>query len=449
MKKNKFSWLLLLLALISMPFSLASCGGGDDDIDGDGTEINGNNQGGNTIGNEMTPTEQKEYMEKVALDFLDEFKAENFKNICDLTQYISKEYSDYNSDKVTKWFEDYLNEITKYTGSSEEKTYWGYEHFENYTRIYTLSNLKGKLTAEDGKWKYSESNNLQFIVKDSKGNNCVATLTSKGKTKKVYIGDEEDWTHYSYEIDDNGQRFYHDYYDVYNQTIAVPEVLELTLTQGSNTIAKVTITTDLTSMAGEEFDLSKDAYSAKATANINNYEFYVNKAKYTPKGNAVLTYTMKHNNKVLASLEASAEVDVDEEQSSCKNGLVNMSIMGNEIQIKGKCNDILKFSEYLDAAEENDEDEAIFKSYTNLANSLLDLGVYYKGKSNKYASIKLEPVYDDDFWEKHWRYDFVIYFNDDQTTYTLFEVFFNDKDFKSLIRKFENLIEDFADLVEE
>ena len=359
MKKNKFSWLLILLALISMPFSLVSCGGGEEEIDGDGTEINGNNgnngnnQGGNIVSGEMSPTDQKEYMEQVALNFLDEFKAENFNSVVKLTQYISEEYADCNGDRVETWLEDYLDEITKYTGSSENKFEWGYEHFENYTRIYTLSNLKGKFTAQNGKWKYSESSNLQFIVQDSEGKDCVATLTSKGKTKKVYLGNEEDWVDYRYEIGDSGRYIYHDYFDVYEQTIAVPEVIELTLTQGSKTVAKATITTDLSSMAGEEFDLSRDAYSATATANIDSYEFSISKAKFTPNSQAAFTYTMKHNNKVLASLEISADIKVDDELNSCKNALVNMSIMGNDIQIKGKCNDILKFAEYLDAAEEN------------------------------------------------------------------------------------------------
>ncbi|MBE6303269.1 MAG: hypothetical protein E7089_04975 [Bacteroidales bacterium] len=426
------------------PITITSCGSDEEDTEitsPGGSDDSGDNNGNNAT-NEMSPIEQKEFMENVALNFLDEFKARNFESVVDLTEYLSEEYSDYDTDEVDEWLDDYLDAITIFIGTNTNNNYWGYEHYDNYERLYKLSNLKGKFTAKDYKWVYEKSNDLQFIVKDMYGQTCLASLTTSGDVKKVYVGRSEDWNDYYYD-----GYYYHDYYDVYENTIAVPERMELTFTQGSKTVVKVVVNTDLSSMRGEEFDLSKDSYSVSANVTIDNYEINAEKVAYNAGKDASVSYKIKHNGNNLISITVSADVNVsDEDLNSCKNANVSIDIMGN-IQIKGTCNDVIRYCEYLEEADENCENENKFKSCINMANSLLDLGVYYNGKNYKYAQMKMEPAVDKSYYYEEWYCDYVIYFNEDKTTYTLFEVFFNDRNFRSVINKFEDLIESFEDML--
>ena len=443
MKSNVIFLLLAFIVFFTLPVTITSCGDDEKTEITDPTPEPVPTPSPGPVTEEMSPIEQKEFMEKVALNFIDEFKAKNFESLVDLTEYMGEKYSDYGGEEVENWFEDYLDEITKFVGQDNSETYWGYEHFDNYERLYELSNLKAKFTAQNGEWVYEEADNLQFVAKDMNGQTCIAKLTTSGNVKKVYVGREDDYDYYYYD----GYK-YHDYYDTYENTIAVPEKMELTITQGSKTLIKAIVNTDLSSMRDEEFDLSKDSYNVSANTTIDNYTINVDKVAYKAGKNANISYNMKHGNKSLISMTVAADVDAsNEDLNSCKNANINIDIMG-EIQIKGKCNDVIRFSDYLDEADDNYDNENKFKSYINLANSLLDLGVYYKGKSYKFAEVKMEPAVDKSYYYEEWYCDFVIYFNEDKTTYTLFDVFFNDKDFASVINKFEDLIDSFSDMFE-
>ena len=449
MKKHTLFLLWIFTILVSAPMMLTSCGGGDDEngASGDNTEIGGgggsSSGGGTVVTEEMSPLEQKQFMEKVALSFLDEYKAENIESVVYLTEYLTKKYSDYDTEAVEEWFEAYMDQISTFIGESTRQYSWGYEYYSNYAQLYTLSNLKGKFTAKDESWVYEKSDDLQFVVRDADGNSCVAKLTAKGNVKKVYVGDDMEWVDYYYDSD---ERLYHDYYDRYERTVAVPEYIELTFVQGAKTLVKAVVKTDLSSMSGEDFDLSKDSYTASANIFINDYEFVFDNISYKAGKNASVSYKVKRKNKNIISFNISADVDASNEKlSSCKNADVSIDIMG-DIQIKGKCTDVVRFIEYMEEASENDENEGQFKSYVNLANSLLDLGVYYKGKPYKFANIKIEPAVDKYYYYEYWYCDFVMYFNDDNTTYTLLEVFFNDKDFASVISKFEGMMKSYSKL---
>ena len=65
------------------------------------------------------------------------------------------------------------------------------------------------------------------------------------------------------------------------------------------------------------------------------------------------------------------DYDEDEEDEykdvNAKNAFVKIDIIG-KLQMQGKITDVKKFSNYLDNADENDENEARFKSYINQAN---------------------------------------------------------------------------------
>ena len=109
-------------------------------------------------------------------------------------------------------------------------------------------------------------------MEDQYGKDCVATLTTGGNIKKVYVGKDTEWNDWYSIYDDSIHKYvYHEYYDCYERTIAVPERMELVFKQDSKTLVKVVVNVDLSSMRGEEFDLSKDAYSMSVNTFVNDY----------------------------------------------------------------------------------------------------------------------------------------------------------------------------------
>ena len=403
-------------------------GKGDDEND---VTVNGNK--------ELTSLEQKQYLEQTGISFLEKVKAADFQNVTDLTRHIQDNYiDDYNCDAVEGWYDDCLEEISTLVDSYTEEGYWYNYKYNCYTRLYALSNFTGHFEAGSKRWTYTKADDLQFSFKDGSGNACVAKVVASGSTKKVYVGDEEDWVDWDYETDTE----YIDYIDNY---LLVPEKVTLTLTQGGTTIVNVILTTDLSSMSGEEFNINKDKYSASLSATINGYEWNLSKAAYDATKNASLTFTFKQGKTTLLTLNASADGKVqNDELASAKNLSVKMDILGN-VQISGACTDAIKFADKLEQADDNDENEGNFKSYINEANTLLDLGVYYNGGSLKQATVKLEPFCDTDWGYNEWYTEPVIYFADG-TSYSTFEAFFNETDFRDLIEAFEDLIGDFENL---
>ena len=100
-------------------------------------------------------------------------------------------------------------------------------------------------------------------------------------------------------------------------------------------------------------------------------------------------------------------------------------------------------------AYESDDEEKPFKSYITQANSLIDLNLFYDGKAVKQANVKLEPFVSES-WHSYiyWDAEPVLYFFDG-SSYSTFEAFFNDKDFKSVIDTFKGLADKYAALINE
>ena len=121
----------------------------------------------------------------------------------ELAEYIGKEYADYNTEKVENWFESCWEEIWREIDSKE--------NYEIYESIYKLSAFKGKWTANEStrSWERTNANNLSAHVKDQNGNPCDITVTQSGKTKRVYLFEDEDYEcHYEEGFDENGDWYY-------------------------------------------------------------------------------------------------------------------------------------------------------------------------------------------------------------------------------------------------
>ncbi len=438
---------VLLFGLTLTPF-LTSCGGDEEETTPPAPP---------TPEQPLSPEEQKERMETIAINFANEFNADNFKEITNLVTYLSEEYSTdrYEYESIAKWGENCLEAITAtFTGKSTEKEDWGYGDdytaiYDNYTMLYMASNFTGSFVAKNGRWKYSESSNLSFTMQDENGEDCIVTLTTSGATKKIYVGDENDWQTWDSFEDEDGWH-YVETYDRYNHYIMVPANINVTLHRAGVLFGNFTLKTDLSSMKSENFDLSKDSYTAVATLAIDKYEISLNKVKYAPEKGSQIVYAIKHNNKELLSTTIDADIDAtNEDFYGCDNVKININILGG-MQIKGNCTNAVKLNEYLDRAEDNYDNEQQFKDCIKKANNLLDLGLYYDNENTKYATVELKAFMEDYYYYPYnkWDYTPAIVFEEDGTSYT-FEEFFNERDFRKLIRTIEDLIEDYTYMLED
>lgn len=406
----------------------------------------------------MSPTRQKIFLEETGVELVNLIKATDFRSYVDLWDYVEDTYYDYDTDEVEDWAEDCFEHMTEFLGtSSEEEYYTGYYYYyyyDNYSCLYALSGFKGHFTAKNGRWDYSAADDLQFIFNDDNGKKCVLKLTTGGSTKKVYIGDDEEW------VDSYWGSSYGEYYiENYENYVEIPEKITVSLTQNGSSIASLTLKTDLSSVTGESFNLEKDKYAVTASVKVKDYEWNLTKASYKAQENAEIGFNFKKGSSTLVSMSAysDAKVDFEEDEdyedsevevTSAKNAKLDFSIMDDKVKVAGKCLDIIKFNNKLNKADDYCDQETAYKSYINEANEMLDLYVYYNGTDTKQAYVNLEPFYDDYYYGYgEWDCEPVIRFADG-TSYSTFEAFFDEDDFRDLIRTFERLIEDFEDLVE-
>lgn len=448
-----------------------SCGDDDKEKDDPGNPDTPVNPVNPSKDEAMSAADQKEYIEMVALDFMDMMPASDFRELTDLAKYIDKTYiEDYNWGAVHNWAEEIFKTSRESLGiettetDSYSSTYKYNRIYTNYKAILLASNFTGHFTAINGRWLLSKADDLQFIFTDSRGQECVLKLETSGNVKKVCMFNIDDWTGWDY---DNKNNVYitNDYYDRTQCTIGVPEKIVLSLTRAGGQMVKTTIKFDLANITNEEFDISKSSLTFSALVELNNgYKIDIQKVAYTGNTNATFATIISKNGTTLISMGASANISGlpainlsafssdfnkhDFDTSNAKDLYVKLDIL-EKIQIQGKLSDVRKFAEYLKEAANNKYEEKTYKSYINQANSLVDVNLFYDGKSVKQASFKLEPFSESDRWSSrmYWTVEPVMIFSDG-TSYSTFEAFFNKKDFKVTIDTFKSLVENYIDLVE-
>ena len=463
--KNSFARVLPLTALCLaavMPVTFTSCGDDDEPSEKDG---NGGEVIPGVTGDEaLSPQEQKETLEKVGIALLDEINAADFGSLKDVVEYAADHYADgkYATGAIDRWYDACLEALSKTDegtttttdrydyGSEGWKSTYIYEYtYHDYRTLYLASNFTGHFEAGATGWTYTPSkDDLQFTFKDGAGRTCVLKLTTGGKVKPVYMGTSEHWKWLEEDSEmDYDNNVYHWVYLINREKriYGIPEKAEVTLTQGGNVIAKAVVTTDLSSMASENYDLSKDSYSANATLEVAGYAWTVDRLAYTADKHATLTYGFRHGSTNLITMSLSADGKFGTEGTEgTKKVVVDIDVM-NSVQLKGTLADAGRFVDYLDEAERNDENELGFKSYISQANGLLDLGLYFNNGSARQGDVRLEPFAERYGSYSYWTYEPVICF-EDGTSYSTFSAFFNQKDFRSLINQFEKLADEFSDL---
>lgn len=442
--KKRWTFLLALPLLLGTPTMMTSCG--DDDPDPSGNPNNPEtpsnpNQPGN--GNTKLDSEsQKQKLQKTAENFMNEVPANEFRNLSQLANYVNDQYlenDNYKNDVVTDWFEDVLNANVSFDKTGYESSYWREDY---YKRIITLSQFKGKFVAEGKGWKKSDAKDLQFEFKDQNNQTCVLTVQTSGNVVKVYVGDTWDDDYQN----SNGQWVE----KIHENYVYVPEVITTSLTQGGNTLVSAKVEIDHSKFNGPEYDLTKDALSTKATATVNDFTWVVERASHNgTEGSAYVKASMSKAGKKLVALEASvADTKMNNDGDLLQGGAakVSVDILG-QVQIKGTCSNVKKFADYLEEADDNDENESMFKSYVNQANSLLDIGMYFDGGKTRQCKLRIDSFEDGYSSWKYWTYEPVLVFDDD-STYSTFTAFFNESSFRNVINMFEDLIRSYENLVD-
>lgn len=465
-KKTMRFFTVLALAMMSLTF--IACGGDEPD---DPTTIDPTNPIDPvtpTADKAMSPLQQKEYLEKIALEFIDKSSSSNFSTVNDLLQYCYDTYGeDYDWDAVDEWAKDVLDDTRNALGNQVTETHeysdYGYTYIYNdiynmYESVLMASNFTGHFTAANGRWTVEKADDLQIIFNDRLGRQCVIKLETKGKVKKVFAFNYDDWV--DYEWSEMGNTYVsNEYYDRVNCTIGVPEQAIVTLTQAGKQILKVTVNLDFSSLEGDNFDISKSAFTASYDIEFDN-GYRMTSSDVTYKGNksASTTFVMSRNGETIIAVGCSGDIkdlpsrylnDLDDEDfdtGNAKNVYVSVDILG-KMQVQGTISDCRKYVDYLDNALDNDQNESLFRSYINQANSLTDVNLFYDLKSTKQATIRLEPFVDEGWnGEKYWTIEPVICFYDG-SSYSTIEAFFNNRDFRQTVDSFKSFVNQYAYLL--
>ena len=466
---KKLVSLLLISSVFSLSSALVSCGGDDDSVDSPIVNPDAIVPEEPSKNEAMTPLEQKEYLDVIARGFMDKTPASDFNEISKLCNHISNTYTDnYDWDEVGDWGSEIFESLKESLGTTDkeqEKDSWGeYNYiYTNYKALVMASNFKGQFKAIGNKWELSKADDLQFIFSDQHGKECVLKLVTSGNVKKVFIGNIDEWVDYNYDYS-NDYYISNDYYDRTQLTVGVPENIVVTLTQGGSQVVKVTVKLNIGDLSNDKFDLSKNQLTASTLVELNNgYKFNVSQVAYNGNNKTSVSFDMSKNGESLASVAFSSDIsgipscnidamvsgNIDEEDfnnSNMKNVYVKLDIMG-KLQIQGTLSDVRKFTDYINEADDNDDDEKTFKSYVNQANSLANFNLFYDGKSTKQATVTLE-AFEEESWNgmKYWYMEPMLNFYDG-SSYSTFDAFFNDKDFKSVIDAFEKLADNYASLI--
>ena len=426
MKKKNWLIMLCMAMALALPAVLTSCG---DDEDGS-TNGGGNNggNGGNT--SELTVSQQKERLESTALELMGKVNTNDFQSIADLFEQVTDNGDP--GDVLSDWFET-CADACKLTvlGNGTERY------------LYTASNFYGQFTYSNGRWKQTgkESGNLTFNFNNQNGTPCQLKVTATAKGATLHHNSFDSW-----ESDYNGQWYNDEHFK--ENSFVVPDKVTVTLSQGGTKLATATVNTKLTLSNGPEVDLGKDKAYVTAELMVNDYKIVVEKAQYNMAGGSNNTATasakLYKGSELLVTASASAAGTVREEDDPIvKSVSVSCDVLG-KVQVRGTVNNVNQISDYLDdISEKYYNNEEATKNAIRKINELTDLGLYFDGRQDKSAEVKYQARYDDYGYNGYWSEEQVVVFPDG-SAYQSFEEYFDEYTYDSVIRKFEDICEQFA-----
>jgi hypothetical protein len=231
-------------------------------------------------------------------------------------------------------------------------------------------------------------------------------------------------------------------------------------------VLKTTVKIDLSSVTPDEFNLAEDNLVVSTSVDLaNGYKADVSNVTYQANAKVIAQATVSKNGTSLVTVSVSSDIsgipsvnvsaftdsdfdpdDYNTDKANAKNAFAKIDVLG-KIQVQGKCSDVRKFADYLKKADDANEEESEFKSYINQANGLIDFNLFYNNSAVKQATIKLEPFQKSSWNRTKWEFEPIMVFFDG-SSYSTFKAFFNSDDFESVINQFEDLLDDYKDLVD-
>ena len=466
MKKILFS--MVCLIMVGVFCILSSCSDEKQDVASyPQKSINGSTKG------VMTSTEQKNYIEDVALELMDMMPASDFEDILDLGGYICNTYGDNfywnNMDDWVKNIFDVLRQPLN-TETRDSKTSYTYSGtlyrndyiYTDYKALLLISNFAGHFIAHNGRWEIEEADDIQFIFKDKAGKQCVLKLTTSGQEKRVYAYHLIRLVNYNWEM--HGSTYISStYYDRIQCTIGIPENITIELLQDGHAVFQSHLHTDICSLNDNTFDLSTSELTVSCTTKLsNNYTFTLSQFNYEANKRLKASFIAQKEDTPLITIAMASDVmDLpsvgtyvfsdknfeilnDLKPGNILNTFLKIDIIG-KIQLYGLVKDIRKYMNLMTEANVNDYNETYFKSCVAQANTFADIQLFYDGNDERQATIRMESFYTRKNWEYTWNVEPVIVF-DDESAYASFSAFFNKEDFSKTIDTFKMITDRYANL---
>lgn len=414
--------------------------------------------GGGASAATLTPEESKERLSQIGKDFLNAIPKSDFDELDPLARHIKDSYcGDYQVEDLEDWAEECLHALTATALPTQFDDYATYQYTR---RIYELSQFRAHLTYNEvaRKWEVEDASDLQATCKDQNGQTVVAKLTTSGNTKRVYIGEIEKAREWNYNL-------YQYIYEMDQAYAEIPAKITVTLTRGNQTLVNVTLDTDLSSITGENFDLSKDAATVSLKAQFAGYDIQCNrmKAQANAENGAVVNFLINKNGQKLLSAEVTATVkfptsglvwsentdlDIFEEQLEQFGGkvtLCKLDVMG-KLQVTAACTDAREIYNQFETAGNNRGSQATVQECAQKINNCFTAQFFYDGNGVSQGRMEIEAAPN----SKGTKYNLepAIVFPDGSRYNMINESYFNEDNFKSLVDLCDKLSESYEKLIE-
>ena len=233
-------------------------------------------------------------------------------------------------------------------------------------------------------------------------------------------------------------------------TVEIPSSLTASLKRNGETIAQVSFSI--------EHNIDKNGVNPESDYVSFNCEIILDDLKYTAgsvmynakSGKAEFKSSLYKGDIFIFSESVSGNVifEMDDDQYledwDGDDLAFRVNLLG-EIQMEGTCSNLKKLVELGDNDINNIKD---LERTVNNMNSLIDIAVHYDGTKTRQASIELEAMVDEDYYygDYYWIEPVIVF--EDESRYLFYE-YFNEDDFKYLIKKFERLVENYENMLED
>ena len=424
----------------------------------------------------LKPDAQKKFLNDVALEFTENVSASDFNDLDIFVRDLIDIYRDYSwsslENNVRSSFDGSKDRIDAYDETVYSSSYWQeVYHYDVYEVSLILSNFTGHYSADSrGSWRYTPAQDLQFTFKDLERKECVLTLTKEGSETKLRIPSFRSHVGYDYYYDYQSERYLStDYFERLNFILSVPKNITLSLTRAGKNVVTAKIRLGINDLTRKDyFDFGKSYLNSSVEIVLNNgYKTSWN-GEYTANDKLSVNGSVSKSNDELISCVTTCDpsgfpsiiysdsFDEDElielkvdDDVNIENLYVSASIL-NKAQIIGKVVDARSVKNLVEKLDKNRTSERRFKEYLKQINEKLDIGLYYNGSNKRQAYLQLEAFcesyYRYGYYEERWDFEPVMVFSDD--TRISCEVFFDKDYFRKALDAFEEMEEDFEDLID-